>query len=72
LSRPVDTPLSIPGTDVTLESYVDDRHGYLRMEVSSDTLTGRYYTVPRPQESWSSPAQRADLFTLNLREHRLM
>src|SRR5438270_13958167 len=29
------------------------------------TLSAEYYTVPRPHESWSHPANRYDSFTLN-------
>jgi hypothetical protein len=38
--------------DVVLEKYVDDRHGFMKMEISSDKLVGNYYTVPTPHESW--------------------
>ena len=65
------TPLAIPGSDVTLESHIADRHGYLLLEITPDTLTGRYYTVPRPQESWRAPAQLFDQFTLDLKAHKL-
>jgi hypothetical protein len=73
--NPDGTPLRVPfevepGT--TLESYSDDRHGFLRLEVTDQVLTGTYTTVPRPQESWrNGPVQVLDSFTLNWREHRL-
>jgi len=69
---PVETPLQFPGRELTLETYVDDRHGYLLLEVTPTTMTGRYFTVPRPQESWRSPARREDLFTLDLKTHKLV
>ena len=47
---------------VTLEKYSDDHHGFLRLEFSPDTIIGRYYTVPRPQEPWSSGNQLIDYF----------
>ena len=71
-SRELETPVQIPDTDLILESYCDDRHGFLRLEVTKESLTGSYFTVPRPQESWSSPARRIDLFTLSLKEHQLV
>ena len=58
-------------TDVKLETYCDNRHGFLRLEVSADEITGTYLTVPRPQESWSNPAAQFDTFTLHLKTHRL-
>lgn len=72
--QPIQTPYPIPDTDVTLENYCENRHGFLRLEVSPQTIKGTYITVPRPQESWrdtSSHDQPQDTFTLDWREHRL-
>ena len=66
---PVTMPVS--GDTVTLESYVDDRHGFLRLDAGPGTIAGKYYTVPRPQESWSQPPKLADSFRLDTRTHRL-
>jgi len=60
------------GTDVRLETYCDDRNGFLRLEVSQDEIKGTYLTVPRPQESWSDPANPFDHFTLKLKDHTLV
>lgn len=38
------------GDTVVLEKYSDDHHGFLRMEVTANTVMGKYYEVPRPQE----------------------
>jgi len=59
------------GTDVKLETYCDNRHGFLRLEVSANEITGTYLTVPRPQEIWGDPATPFDTFTLDLKTHRL-
>ncbi len=48
---PLQTPWPVPGLDVTLEKYCDDRHGFLRLEVSAGAIQGCYRTVPRPHES---------------------
>ncbi len=73
--NPDGTALRVPfevEPGITLESYSDDRHGFLRLEVTDQVLTGTYTTVPRPQESWrNGPVQVLDSFTLNWREHRL-
>ena len=66
---PISLPLS--GDTVTLESYVDDRHGFLRLEIGSHTIAGKYFTVPRPQESWSQPSTLVDSFMLETRTHKL-
>ena len=66
---PIGLPLS--GDTVTLESYVDDRHGFLRLEIGPQTIAGKYFTVPRPQESWSQPSRLVDSFVLDTRTHKL-
>jgi hypothetical protein len=58
-------------SEVKLETYCDNRHGFLRLEVSADEVTGTYLTVPRPQENWGDPAKPFDTFSLNLRTYRL-
>lgn len=45
--------LDVEGETVTLEDFVDDRHAFLRLEVTADLIAGTYYTVPRPHESFS-------------------
>ena len=50
------------GDPVTLERYSDDHHGFLRMEITETLITGRYYTVPRPQEPYSKGSQLLDYF----------
>ena len=63
------TPYRVPETDVTLESYCDDRHGYMRMEVTAQMFKGEYYTVPQLKEPSSNPAELRDSFTLDLQTH---
>jgi len=50
------------GEVVTLEKYSDDNHGFLRLEVSGSLITGRYYTVPRPQDPYSKGSSLLDYF----------
>src|SRR5581483_9058349 len=50
---------------LTLESYVDDRHGFLRLEVDTSTITGRLYSVPKPSEDRNGAANLEDKFVLN-------
>jgi hypothetical protein len=46
-------PAKVPDrVDVILEKYVDNRHGFLKMEITPDKLIGNYYAVPNPHESW--------------------
>ena len=66
---PVSLPLS--GDTMTLERYVDDRQGFLRLDGDSNSISGKYYTVPRPQESWSQPRKLVDSFRLATRNHKL-
>ncbi|WP_424952974.1 metallophosphoesterase family protein [Deinococcus sp.] len=66
------TPYILPGSDVTLEKYVDDRHGFLRLEFTPQRITGLFYTVPRPQEPWSGHAKLADRFDLDWKKAALV
>ena len=50
------------GDTATLETYSDDHHGFMRLEVTPTTITGRYYEVPRPQEPYSKGSQLFDYF----------
>jgi acid phosphatase type 7 len=52
---------------VTLDRYCDDRHGFLRLEVTRNEIKGIYLTVPRPQEKWRTPAQIFDTFVHQLK-----
>ena len=53
--------------NVTLDKYCDNRHGFLRLEITPNEIKGTYLTVPRPQESWGNPAQQFDTFVQPLR-----
>ena len=57
---------------ITLESYVDDRWGFLRFEVDETTFTGKYYTVPRPQEPFSKGNQLVDRFDYDWHTRRYL
>jgi 3',5'-cyclic AMP phosphodiesterase CpdA len=68
--QPLPTPWQTPDATVTLRSYCEDRHGYLRLTVTKTELSGEYVTVPRPQESWRhGPVTVADHFTVDLQGH---
>lgn len=60
------TPVTLvaTGDDVTLERYVDDQFGFLRLEIADTYLVGKYYTVnkyPAPQ----ADGALADTFRLD-------
>jgi len=46
--------------NVTLENYVDDRFGFLRLDISKSEIAITTYTVPRPQEPYRTPPRRRD------------
>ncbi len=70
---PLPVPWSVPDVEATtLDSYVDDRHGFLRLTVNASTLRGEYVVVPRPQESWhNGPHGVVDTLSLDLASHQL-
>ena len=65
-------PYPVPHSDVTLEYAEDRRHGFMRLAVGARGMAGEYFTAPRPHESWSGPAARADAFALDITQHRLV
>ncbi len=58
------------GETVTLEKYSDDHHGFLRLEVTDKLITGRYYTVPRPQEPFGKGNQLVDYFEFDWKKNQ--
>jgi len=64
--------LNVEGEPITLKSYLDDRHSFIRIEVTDSVVTGKCFGVPRPQESWSAPSKLADTFELDWRKHKLI
>ncbi|HET9147122.1 MAG TPA: metallophosphoesterase [Acetobacteraceae bacterium] len=67
------TPYAAPNDpDVVLESYCDDRFGFLRLEISADIVELRAYTVPRPQEAWRTPPRLYDRMRLDWRARKLL
>jgi acid phosphatase type 7 len=55
---------------VTLEKYCADRHGFLRLEITDKLIIGRYYVVPRPQESYSKGSRLIDYFEFDWKKKR--
>lgn len=61
----LEPPWQVPDADVILESFADDRHGFLRLRVSAKGIRGEYVSVPRPQESWrDGPVETVDQFEI--------
>jgi 3',5'-cyclic AMP phosphodiesterase CpdA len=72
LGSPIALPYQVPDDpDVRLESYCDNRQGYLKLDLTADRLVGTYTPVPRLHESWTQRLKPIDTFTLDFREHRL-
>jgi hypothetical protein len=67
------TPYTAPNDpDVVLERYCDDRFGFLRLEITNDTLEVQAYTVPRPQEPYRTPPRLYDRMRLDWRGRKLV
>ena len=58
------------GDPVTLERYVDDHHGFLRLEITDKLVIGKYFIVPRPHEPYSKPSKMVDYFEFDWRKKR--
>ncbi|GCE30490.1 hypothetical protein KDA_59740 [Dictyobacter alpinus] len=64
---PIEFPYQLPDRpDVSIHTFSDDRHGYLKMTATPREILGEYYTVPRSQESWKAPAVLFDQFSIPL------
>jgi hypothetical protein len=58
--------------EVVLENYVDDTHGFMRIEIEDDLITARYIAVPRPPEPPETPPKVADLFQVKFKPNKLV
>lgn len=65
--NPPPKPWHVPASDVTLETYVDDHHGYLTLTFSRDRIDARYTTVPTADHTDQPARTNADTFTIALR-----
>jgi hypothetical protein len=55
------TPYRAPEEDnVILEAYVDDRFGFMRLDIHDDVIDLAAMTVPRPAEKWSQAPRLYD------------
>ena len=71
--QPLQTPYAVPGMQgVVLNSYFDDRFGFLRLSVSPAEITVQAYTVPRPQEAWQKAPRLFDTMRLDWRNRRIL
>ncbi|WP_428375550.1 metallophosphoesterase family protein [Lichenicoccus sp.] len=71
--QPLITPYAVPGqSGVTLNSYYDDRFGFLRLEVSPNEIAVSAYTVPRPQEPWDQVPTLFDTMRFDWKQRRLV
>jgi acid phosphatase type 7 len=50
------------GDPVILERYCDDHHGFMNLQFTDTLITGRYYSVPRPQDPYSKGNQLIEYF----------
>ena len=65
----ISTPYRAPEEDhVILEAYVDDRFGFLRLDIHDDMIELAAMTVPRPAEKWSQTPRLYDRMRYNWRK----
>ena len=60
-------PLKLRGTDVTLEAYCDDRHGFVRLTLTRHFLRGEYFAV----NVADGGSEVVDAFSLDFARHRM-
>jgi hypothetical protein len=57
---------------VILENYVDDTHGFMRVEIEGDLITCRYFAVRRPHDPPTTSPRVADLFQFHFQSNKLV
>jgi hypothetical protein len=70
-SKTVQLPQKLADTDVVLEAYCDDRHGFARFTVDRRLLRGEYFAVTSEPRASRSQSELIDCFSLDLSRHRL-
>lgn len=60
------------GDHATVETYSDDHHGFMRVEITDRTITGRYFEVPRPHEPFSKGSHLLDYFEFDWKNRRCL
>ena len=71
--QPIVTPYAVPGEDgVVLEKYVDDRFGFMRLEITPSEIVVETYTVPRTQEPWSKQPVLFDRLRYDWKRRRVI
>ena len=71
--QPIVTPYKAPNDPgVTLESYYDDRFGFMRLEIGGGHVTVSTYTVPRTQESYQAPPTLFDKFVFDWKARKIV
>jgi hypothetical protein len=67
------TPFTTPNDpQVVLENFIDDRFGFLRLEIDAKSITISTYTVPRPQESYRTPPRLRDTLVYDWRRRAVI
>lgn len=68
----IEVPYQIPDReDLILENYCDNRHGFMRIQVTSKKIVGKFFAAPRPHESWRKSSKKLDEFELDLQKHSI-
>ena len=57
-------PVTLPGAGGILESFCDDRHGYLRITVTRKSIVSEYVAVPDPSKPAKGPVKAFDTLTI--------
>ena len=62
-------PPYVVDAEVTLEAFNDDHHGFMRVQVEGDVMTGWYFAAPQPTDTAGAPPTLQDYFQYNWRTH---
>jgi acid phosphatase type 7 len=69
---PLEVPMKMAETGLTLENYCTDRHGYMKVRFEKGQILGQYYAVAEANQPNPGQATKFDSFTLDLAQHRVV
>jgi acid phosphatase type 7 len=67
----IEVPFTMEDSGTVLEEYSDDMYGYLRLEVSPNKITGRYFGVAYHDEPDHQDKRQIDFFEIDWANHKI-
>ena len=70
--KDVKVPYKMPNVKgLTLEKYCVDHFGFMGISIDKDSITGEFFAVPSPKDSWDEQYKTMDKFQIDLKNHKI-